>query len=152
MKSKLLNTLLSSAIAFGGLTFSNTALAQDSIVAGFVNTDLTNPAGDESFWQSAETLPISLMAQPMTIPRPMVTETYIVNVQAVHNNEFITFRLKWQDTEKSEGGPLGKFSDGVAIQFPVSLSDGAPPLAFMGEKGKPVHIYHWKDSFQYDRD
>ncbi len=145
-------TLLSTAIALGGLSFTSPAKAEGNIVAGYINTDLSKPVGNESYWKSSKAFPVSLMAQPMVNPKPEKTETSMINVQAVNNGKWIAFRLKWKDTEKSEAGPLGKFSDGVAIQFPVKIVNGALPLPFMGEKGKAVHIYHWKDAFQFDKD
>lgn len=153
IKSLYSATLFSSAIAFGALYFSSMeAKAEGNIVAKFVNTDLSNPVGNESFWKSSKAFSANLMGQPMVNPKPAKTQTSNINVQVVNNGKWIAFRLKWKDSEKSEGGPLGKFSDGVAIEFPVKITDGNPPSPFMGEKGKPVHLFHWKDAFQFDKD
>lgn len=124
---------------------------EGGITVGYINTNLSNPTGNEDFWKKVKVLNVPLLSQPMVIPQSKKTETSVIKVQAVHNKNMITFRLNWKDAEKSEGGPLGKFSDGVAIEFPTG-SNTTPPSAFMGEIGKPVHIYHWKDAFQYDKD
>lgn len=132
---------------------SNIANAQDIIVAKSVKEDLSKPKVNDNYWKFTKSFSASLMSQPMALPKPEKTETSLVNVQAIHNGKNIAFRLTWKDPEKSEAGPLGKFSDGIAIQFPVKLDTaGQPPSAFMGEVGKPVHIFHWKSAFQYDKD
>lgn len=145
------NIPLAVAVTLGGISL-NTANAQENISVGTVSADLSNPLGNEGYWKTAKPFPVMLMAQPMANPKPEKAETSMVNVQAVHNGKWAAFRLTWKDAEKSEAGPLGKFSDGVAIEFPVKVSNGVPPSAFMGEKGNPVHIYHWKSAFQYDKD
>jgi hypothetical protein len=110
--------------------------------------DLSERKTTDEFWKTIPSFPIELAAQPAVAPRPKETTTANVNVQAVHNGQWIAFRLTWKDKEKSEGGKLGTFSDGVAMQFAVK--DGDPPNIMMGEKGSPVHILHWKAQFQTD--
>ncbi|MFN8576388.1 MAG: ethylbenzene dehydrogenase-related protein [Candidatus Sericytochromatia bacterium] len=153
-KSIFSTTLLTTTIVLGTLNFSSFANVGSDIIVKSIKTDLSNPVGNETFWKNVKPFTANLMSQPMAIPQSKVTQTQNVNVQAVHNGKWITFKLTWKDSEKSEAGPLGKFSDGVAIEFPASkITGGAiPPSAFMGEKGKPVHIYHWKSAFQYDKD
>ena len=72
-----------------------------------------------------------------------------IDVQAMHNGDRIAFRLSWKDTEKSEAGPLGKFSDAAALQFPVKVADSPPPV-MMGAKDNQVHIFHWRAQYQRD--
>jgi len=132
--------------------FSLASSATDSLSAFFVKDDVSKPIINAPFWKKAKIFPISLMAQPMAIPKPAKTETSLVKVQAVHNGKWVAFKLNWKDPEKSEAGPLGKFSDGIALEFPVKIANGTPPSSFMGEIGNPVHIYHWKAAFQLDKD
>lgn len=152
-KSNIFSTvLLATSTVIGCLSFSPSfANTENAIIVKSIKSDLSNPIGNESYWKNIKPFSASLMSQPMALPQSKVTETQIVNVQAVHNGKWISFRLTWKDKDMSEAGVLGKFSDGIAIEFPAS-SHSVPPSAFMGEKGKPVHIYHWKAAFQYDKD
>jgi len=139
-------------VAFS-LFSTNIANAQDTLNSMLVKADLKNPKVNDNYWKNAKTFVASLNAQPMANPKPEKTETTSINVQSVHNGSNIAFRLTWNDPDKSEAGEIGKFSDGVAIQFPVKLDkDGQAPSAFMGQAGNPVHIFHWKAVFQNDKD
>lgn len=104
---------------------------------------------DAVYWTKAPATEVTLMAQPMAIPRPATTNTSVVKVQAVHDGKWIAFRLSWKDPDASWAGRLGEYSDGVALQFP--LKDGTLPPVFMGAKDLPVHIYHWRAQYQRDR-
>lgn len=110
--------------------------------------NLSGIVSDIADWKNAKLATISLTAQPMALPKPDKTQTKEIRVQALSDGKFIQFRLQWEDSEKSEAGPLGKYSDGVALQFPAI--EGNPPPVFMGAKGKPVHIFHWKAQYQKD--
>lgn len=113
-----------------------------------VKADVSKPDPDARYWREAAPGTVTLIAQPMIAPRPELLTTERVRVQAVHDGTSIAFRLSWADTEKSEAGRLGEFSDAVAIQFP--LYEGELPPVFMGAEGKPVHIYHWRAQYQRD--
>lgn len=113
-----------------------------------VSGDLSKAAFDESFWKGAKEETVSLMAQPMAVPRPKMTTTSTMRVQAVQDGHWIAFRLRWKAESKNEGGKWGEFSDAVAIQFPVK--EGPPPPVFMGGKDNPVHIVHWRAQYQRD--
>ncbi len=104
----------------------------------------------ELFSQSTEET-ITLMAQPMAIPRPKETSTDKIKVRAIHDGKHIAFLLTWSCREKSEAGKLGEYSDAVAIQFPVKDNTKPPPV-FMGAKGDPVHIFHWRAQYQADKE
>ncbi len=131
------------------LTFlSATAFAE--IVAKKVDVDLQHIKDiNANYWKGAVKEDVKLDAQMMVAPRPKVTETQKLQVQAVHDGKWIAFRLTWQDPEKSEAGKLGKFSDAVALQFPVKDNEVPPPF-FMGAKGNPVHLFHWRAQYQFD--
>lgn len=131
------------------LVFGATA-AQGAIVSKKVSVDLSSPHVSLEAFKNAEEEKVNLMAQPMVTPRPAKTETSLLHVSSVNDGKWIAFRLRWADKERSEAGKLGKFSDAVAIQFPVK--DGAPPPIFMGAKGSPVHIFHWRAQYQQDRE
>lgn len=114
-----------------------------------VNADVKKEAFDEKMWMGADDTSVSLMAQPMALPRPSNSETSSLKVAAVHDGKWIAFRVKWTAPEAAEGGKLGTFSDAVAIQFPVKSNESPPPI-MMGAKDNPVHIFHWRYMYQID--
>jgi hypothetical protein len=128
------------------------ALAEDRLAVKRVDAKLGEAPLAEDVWKNASPpYTASLMAQPMFPPRPATTTTPEVKVQAVHDGEWMALRLKWKDTEKSEAGHLGEFSDAVAVMFPVHAKD-SPPAIFMGSKGDPTHIFHWRAQYQRDKE
>lgn len=138
------------SLALALATCSALALAQAPLTIAAVKADLGKPDPDAAVWKTAPApLTVSLMAQPMITPRPETTTTAEVKVQAVHDGKTVAFLLTWKDTELSEAGPLGKFSDGAAIQFPLKPGDTPPPV-MMGAKDLPVHIFHWRAQYQRD--
>ncbi len=129
-------------------TLSFTAYAE--VKAKKTSVDLEKITPFDDTWKEANTFSLDLMAQPMIAPRPSQTTTEKLAIQALYSGSWIAFKLVWKDAEKSEAGRLAKQSDAVAIQFPVRASGEVPPLVFMGAKGDPVHIFHWRA--QYSRD
>lgn len=114
------------------------------------SADMSKIEVDSPVWKAVPTQKITLMAQPIALPRPKLTLTEAVQVQVAHDGKWVAFHLNWKDTEMSEGGRLAKFSDAVALEFPVKVEKDQPPSIFMGEVGKPVHIYHWRAQYQKD--
>lgn len=142
MLKNLIYTSCVSSLLISGMSYGDIAVKM-------VKTDLTKSSFDESVWKDAVDSVVELTAQPMTTPKPKVAETTSVKVSAIHDGKWIAFRLKWADTEKSEMGKLAKFSDAVALQFPVKSNENPPPI-MMGFKDDPVHIYHWRYTYQMD--
>jgi hypothetical protein len=137
----------SSLVAVAIATLS--AGAQADVVAKKVKTSLPAAAYGEEVWANAPTETLTLIAQPAAVPMPKETTTSEIKVQAVHDGKYIAFRMKWADTEASQGGKLGEFSDAVAMQFPVKKNE-APPAIMMGSKDDPAHIFHWRYQYQHD--
>ncbi len=122
------------------------------LIARKVTQDLSKlPTPRDALWKTATEESVMLMAQPMIAPRPDTTHTSSVKVQTIHDGKWIAFRLRWKDTEKSEAGRLGLFSDAVAIEFPVKDNKTPPPI-FMGAKDDPVHLFHWRAQYQADHE
>lgn len=113
-----------------------------------VSADLSKPDPKAAYWKEAAEGLVTMLAQPMIAPRPETTTTENVIVQALHDGTRIAFRLRWKDTEVSEAGRLGKFSDAFALEFPVK--DGPLPPVMMGAKDMPVHLFHWRAQYQRD--
>ncbi|MGZ3773863.1 MAG: ethylbenzene dehydrogenase-related protein [Pseudobdellovibrionaceae bacterium] len=115
-------------------------------IKGDLSTDFT----DAALWKNAEAdQDVTLMGQPMVVPKPKKTETPLLHVTAIHDGKWIAFRIRWKDTEPSEGGKLATFSDAVALEFPVKNNEAPPPVT-MGMKDDPVHLLHWRYQYQLD--
>lgn len=100
-------------------------------------------------WQRAPEYSATLLKQDVT--EPMLTEPGVdrVKVRALHNGEWVAFRLEWNDPTQDLIPRPGYSSDAAAIQFPFQAGDQLPDHA-MGEKGKGVRIWYWKAVWQDD--
>lgn len=108
---------------------------------------LEDPAS--ALWRQAPEYSATLLKQDVT--EPMLTEPGVdrVGVRALHNGEWIVFRLEWSDPTQDLIPLAGRSSDAAAIQFPLQPGDHLPDNA-MGEKGKGVRIWYWKAVWQDD--
>jgi hypothetical protein len=119
------------------------------ISAPFVQGSLPYEDPTSGLWQQAPEFPATLLRQDVT--EPMLTEPGVdlVKVRALHNGEWIVFRLEWSDPTQDLIPLAGHSSDAAAIQFPLQSGDQVPDNA-MGEKGKGVRIWYWKAVWQDD--
>ncbi len=104
----------------------------------------TNP--DSPVWKDIKST--NLILRPLSARRDAIE---IINVTSVHNGEDLAIRLKWKDPTKDGfvEGRIDVFTDGVAVQ--LALGDVTlhthghnEPFFGMGNRGKPVNIWHWK--------
>lgn len=98
-------------------------------------------------WKAIEGVPISLEPQRMIEPRlerdsPLV----LVELRTMHNGKEIGFHVTWEDPGRSDLEVAGLFRDSVAVQLPVKAE--GPAFAVMGQPGRPVHLLHWRASWQ----
>lgn len=98
-------------------------------------------------WQSAEAAALPLLQQYMVAPR-LQPEGLIplANLKAMHNGREIAFLVSWGDTSTSDLEAAGRFRDSVAVQLPLDPEDLTSTV--MGQPGRPVHILHWRASWQ----
>ena len=115
-----------------------------------VSADLAKPDPAAPYWKDVPEAVVTLTAQPMITPRPVATTTDSVHVKAVTDGKLAAFRIRWSDTEVSQAGRLGEFSDALALEFPIR-TDELPPV-MMGAKDNPVHIFHWRAQYQRDHE
>ncbi len=69
-----------------------------------------------------------------------------VRVQVAATDRVIGFRLQWEDPVPEKAGPGARdFLDAAALQFALD-GGGLEDLPFfgMGEKDRPVHLWHWR--------
>jgi DMSO reductase family type II enzyme heme b subunit len=99
-------------------------------------------------WDSLAIQAVTLA--PQQVAEPMLKQGTVakIDVQAAHNDQRYVWRLSWEQPEPSVESSFARFSDAVAIQFP--LSDGAPYT--MGGPNQPVSIFYWRALWQKDVD
>jgi DMSO reductase family type II enzyme heme b subunit len=144
------------ALVIGGLTAFGQFLAllfrvepkppvDADVRARFVEGPLPDDPTDPQ-WTAALPVGVTLLAQQMATP--MLDEATISEMQlrVLHNGREIGFRLEWPDDTVNDLEAMGQFRDSVAVQLPVR-GDGTTPVT-MGGPGWPVHILHWKASWQ----
>ena len=104
----------------------------------------TNP--DSPVWKDVRST--NLVMRPLSARRGAIE---IINIASVNNGEVLAVRLKWKDPTKNGfmEGRSDVFTDGVAVQ--LALGDVTlhthghnEPFFGMGNRGKPVNIWHWK--------
>jgi DMSO reductase family type II enzyme heme b subunit len=134
--------------AVGGLV---SQLARDSdpveadVRARFRDGPLPDDPVDDA-WRAPSPVKVPVFAQQMTTPRLEQGTVDEVELRVLHNGHDIAFRLEWHDDELDDLEAMGRFRDSVAVQLPIGRDGGTPVT--MGGPGKPVHILHWKASWQ----
>ena len=109
------------------------------------------PATDDPldpFWEKIAVADVAML--PQQVAPPVLAAGSITNmrVQAVRDDQRYVWRLSWDKPEIADQSDVGKFSDAVALQFP--LSDSAPYT--MGGPKMPVRMLYWKATWQKDED
>ncbi|MGH7339101.1 MAG: ethylbenzene dehydrogenase-related protein, partial [Candidatus Rokuibacteriota bacterium] len=102
-----------------------------------------------ALWDRAPEHPAALAPQDIVEPKLGEPGVDRVDVRALHNGDWIVFRLGWADATESILAETGVTSDSAAIQLPVRAGSQVPDPA-MGEAGKPVHLLYWKALWQDD--
>lgn len=108
---------------------------------------------DDPKWNEA--LPTSLYLVPQIIAKErFFTPTFdTITARAFYNDKDIAILLEWDDRTQSIPGDTKAaelaegevFEDAVAIQFPVTIPEGAKkPYFGMGDSQLPVNIWSWK--------
>ncbi len=76
-----------------------------------------------------------------------------VAIRSFHNGETIFFGIKWNDASKNDRAiEHAQFRDAVGLMFPLEtvkvISPEKPFSPRMGDRGKPVNIWHWKADWE----
>jgi len=110
-----------------------------------LNTDVNSP-----IWDGVKST--NLVLRPLAARRDAIE---VINFASVNNGEQLAVRLKWEDPTKNAFSELTQdyFRDGVAVQFAlgnVTLHTHGhnEPFFGMGNRGKPVNIWHWKSGLE----
>jgi len=108
-------------------------------------------ASEDPFWAAWTQAPfvvVPLIPQQMAMPRAEAASIQELRVQGLTDGRTIAWRIGWDDATPDGNVDTGRFSDAVAIGFP--LDPGAPPM--MGARGLRVQILYWKALWQKDAD
>ncbi len=112
------------------------------IVSHSTAMDVSQVGLSDKVWNTVKPYKQPLQPQFLVVPKPTKIGVNEIFVQSINDGKYIAFRLVWNDTTKNETLKITDFSDGAAIQFPVTSE--VFPEHFMGEKDAPVHILFWK--------
>lgn len=133
-------------LCLGGLPAQAQAV---KLIAKFVDQELSSdPAA--LIWAQAEPVTITLFPQQIALPfgGGAISE---LQARALHNGRMIAFLIEWADaTLDNEAAQTDKFSDAVAVQFPVDPT--TTPSPFMGDTHNAVNIWQWQAAWQRDID
>lgn len=99
-------------------------------------------------WNSIPEITVPLFPQNITTPSLFQTSVAELKVKAIHNGKYFAVRLEWKDKAPDSSVSADRASDACAIQFPLKEISATSP--FMGNKGAPVSILHWKAIWQQD--
>jgi DMSO reductase family type II enzyme heme b subunit len=119
------------------------------VAAKYVAAPLPFEDTGSRLWDQASEHPAKLMVQDIAEPKLIEPGVDAVRVRALHNREWVVFRLEWNDATRDVIPHSGKSSDAAAVQFPLVQSADVPDPA-MGQQGKGVRIWFWKAVWQDD--
>jgi hypothetical protein len=122
---------------------------KEGLTVMYIAADLD---GADKALGKVDPLKIELQIQDLTFPNGggSVQE---VEVRGFHNGETIFFGIKWYDASKNERAIAHEqFRDAVGLMFPLEtvkvISPEKPFSPRMGDRGKPVNIWHWKADWE----
>lgn len=123
----------------------------DKLVVVRAKADLTTDNPYAEYWNSVPSYRVPVIPQLITMPQLLPEQKAVdqIDVQAVTDGKTIAWRLTWADATADGNVDTARFTDGVAMQFP--LAPGAAPMMGHRETGK-VQIIHWKALWQKDLD
>lgn len=150
MKQRILWMALMLALVLGSATCAR-RVAQDpeQVTARFTSEPLPFEDPASRLWQQAAEHPAVMFRQDMTQPELVEPGVELVKVRALHNGEWVVFRLEWADATQDLVPRAGQSSDAAALQFPLA-GDGDVPAVTMGDAHKSVRIWYWKAVWQDD--
>ncbi|MCS6806940.1 MAG: ethylbenzene dehydrogenase-related protein [Acidobacteriota bacterium] len=147
MSNKIVPMMVMVIVALAGC--ARTAVDTQQVSAVKITGPLPVEDPNAKLWNDAPEHPAKLMVQDVAEPKMMEPGISLIKVRALHNNDWLAFRLEWDDATQNLIPQPGASSDAVAIQFPLQAGADVPDAA-MGEKGKGVRIWYWKAVWQDD--
>ena len=108
------------------------------------------PVGpDDAAWDDVPVHYYPVVGQVVEGDRLFTPLVVGVDVQALHNDAEIAFRLVWDDRTESqpgEGDEGETFADAIALQFPSKpLAGSQKPYFLMGDSSNPTDLWYWRN-------
>jgi DMSO reductase family type II enzyme heme b subunit len=69
-----------------------------------------------------------------------------LSVRAMHNGNWLAFRLQWADSTANREVGVNRFRDAVAVGFPTRETE-ILPAPFMGDEQHTLNIWQWTADF-----
>lgn len=107
---------------------------------------------EAGFWKNAPELRVAMLPQNIVPPKLATAAIKTLQVRAVHNGQWLAFRIEWPDTTRSDRIVVDNFGDQVAVELPVTFNKESMPSPMMGNPGGRVSILQWRAAFQRDLD
>jgi len=104
------------------------------------------------YWNIAPAFQVTMMPQTMTTPSNPNPAIKHLKVRAVHNGQWVSVQVEWEDPSLSNRIVVDQFGDQVAVEFPMFYKKDDLPSPMMGNPGKRVDIWQWRAAFQRDLD
>jgi hypothetical protein len=142
-----LSLLLSSVFYLSDFQLGESYGQQAGIRVKYLPGSLPLTAPESRLWTDVSPVEMALGPQltgvPWTHPEPSIRS---VNIKALHNSSWISFRLTWKDDTKNSVMVSDTFRDAAAVM--LSLEPGAGQC--MGTPSANALIAHWKADWQKD--
>jgi len=101
-------------------------------------------------WGAARRTRVPILPQQLVPPALESAGIVDLEVEALHDDETVAFRLTWDDASLDDLDGVRRYHDAVAVMLPTAPGD--PPAITMGARGVPVHILQWRATWQRDLD
>jgi hypothetical protein len=99
-------------------------------------------------WDQAAPMTVPMFPQLMAMPTQDKQSVAVIEARALTDGKHLAVRLSWEDASVDATVDSGRFTDAVAIMFPLD-----PGAAFtMGAANMKVNILQWKAVWQKDID
>lgn len=100
------------------------------------------------YWEGVAGAAVTLLPQNVTMPAVTNAAVPLAQLSALTDGSNIAWRVVWADPAPDGNVDTSRFTDAVALQFPLSEAAGYT----MGQEGEAVQILHWKALWQQDVD
>jgi len=152
----LFGTSLYAAEGVTGMAEEEFTPAKEVLTVKYVQlttpSNLTVTSLEEAF-EDAEGIKIKLQEQDKAFPNGGGSVTS-ADVKAIHDGIAIYFQISWDDPTKNDITIAEKdFRDAAALMFPLGKVEISPETKFsprMGDRQKPVNLWHWKADWEVD--
>ena len=153
MKKTTLTITTLALAATAAVAMGHGGHAHDHVHAKKVDIDVTAVGTQSAIWSTADAKTINLYPPAkITFTDEKANELndfregQKASVQAIHNGEYVTFRLQWSDPTYNsvDAKTLSnyEFADGFAMQFPTDYSDPTSlPYIGMGDDNRAVVVH-----------